>query len=543
MKRRICFAGFDERELTALRPALAASVASWDCTFTTDGASTLAEMAKASFDALVANLSPTGISAPELLQEAAVMHPRCLRFVLGDLADREATVNTMGAAHQFISRPWKPGELVTIVERSFSLDSWLSNDKLRAFVPRLGKLPGLPSTYFEVLKRAESSNSSVENIAEVIARDPALTARLLQIVNSPACGLSEIITSPAEAVSTLGLETVKSIVLCLQLFSRSEPAKAGGIPLDSLWNHSFRVAKLASKIVVKCIGSQRMAGEAYTAGLLHNIGQIVLATNLAGEYSAIVEAARERKRPLPDMEMEKLGVTSNHIGAYLLGLWGMPLGMVEAAALHHVPAKSAMAEFSLLTVVHVGNVLAYEENNPWKDIPAPKLDIEYLGSLELPQKAKEWQKLLAATPKIEPVVEKRAAKSPRPAPIDEEEKHRPYGKFLAFGAFAAVVITLVVMREKVMPAVQTVTSMVQGMAAPAAPAKTNLAVVVSAPVASPFDSIKLQAIIYSPKHPVTLINGKTLDVGERVNGVQVVSIQPSNVVLACNGEQKTVQLK
>jgi hypothetical protein len=256
-----------------------------------------------------------------------------------------------------------------------------------------------------------------------------------------------------------------------------------------------------------------------------------------------VETARERKCQLQDVEMEKLGVTSNHVGAYLLGLWGMPLGLVEAAALHHVPAQSTMAEFSLLTVVHVGNVLAYEENNPWKDIPPPKLDTEYLASLELPQKAKEWQKLLASTPKVEPVAEKRAAKSHRPTPVAQEEKRRlPIAKILGFAAFAAVVIALVIMREKVVPAVQAVSSMVQGTPAAATP-KTNLAVAVAAPVASPFDSIKLQAIIYSPKHPVTLINGKTLDVGERINGVEVISIQPSNVVLACNGEQKTLQLK
>jgi HD-like signal output (HDOD) protein len=179
----------------------------------------------------------------------------------------------------------------------------------------LGKLPGLPATYFEVIKKAESPDSSVEAIAEVIARDPALTARLLQMVNSPACGLAEKITSPGDAVSMLGVETVKSLVLCLQLFAQSAPAEGASLSLDQLWHDSFLVAKLAAKVVLRCIGSERMASEAYTAGLLHNIGQIVLATNLSREYSSVVETARSLKCPLQEAELKLMGVTSNQVGA------------------------------------------------------------------------------------------------------------------------------------------------------------------------------------------------------------------------------------
>ena len=107
----------------------------------------------------------------------------------------------------------------------------------------MGKLPGLPATYFEVLKKAESPNATVESIAEVIARDPALTARLLQMVNSPACGISKKITSPNDAVSRLGLETVNRLVLCLQLFARSDPVEGASISLDQLWHHSCDIGQ------------------------------------------------------------------------------------------------------------------------------------------------------------------------------------------------------------------------------------------------------------------------------------------------------------
>jgi len=540
MKRQICIAGFAERELAALQPSLAALGGSWDCVFSPDATSALAALEAAPFDAVVANLSSAGINDSELLHQAAIRHPRTLRFVLGDVGDRELIVNCMGAAHQFISRPWRPAELISIIERSFALDAWLSNDKLRSFVPRLGKLPGLPSTYFEVLKRAESPNTSVESIAEVIASDPALTARLLQMVNSPASGVTEIITSPAEAVSILGLESVKSIVLCLQLFARSAPAKAASLSLDQLWNHSFRVAKLAAKIVLRCIGSQRMASDAYTAGLLHNIGQIVLATNLSGEYSAVVEAARQRKCPLQEVELEQLGVTSNHVGAYLLGLWGMPLALVEATALHYAPASGTMAEFSLLTVVHVANVLAHEESRRINDLPLPKLDADYLATLELPSKVKAWRKFLASPQPNGSAVESRAAnRAPATAPA-QEDRRRPASKLFVVAAIAAILITVLVLRRSAVPVMHTVSSEIAAAPSPV-PGVTERTKATASE--SAFDSIKVQAIIYSANHPVTLINGSALDVGGRINGVEVVSIEPSNVVLTCNGEQRTFKLK
>jgi DNA-binding NtrC family response regulator len=138
MKKQICFAGFAERELDALQPALAALGGAWTCVFSPDAAAARAVLLTAPFDAAVVNLRPDGICDSALLQEAATQHPRMLRFVLGEVGDRDLMVNCIGAAHQFISRPWKAPELISIIERSLALDAWLSNDNLRSFVPRLG---------------------------------------------------------------------------------------------------------------------------------------------------------------------------------------------------------------------------------------------------------------------------------------------------------------------------------------------------------------------------------------------------------------------
>jgi HD-like signal output (HDOD) protein len=543
MKKHICFAGFAEGEIDALQPSLATLGEAWECVFSPDAASALEALAAGPFDATVANLRPGGMDDSGLLHEAAIRHPRTLRIVLGDVADRELVVNSMGSAHQFISRPWKPRDLICIIERSLALDAWLSNDELRSFVPRLGKLPGMPATYFEVMKRAESPRSSVESIAEVIARDPALTARLLQMVNSPACGLTEKITSPAEAVSMLGLETVKSLVLCLQLFAQSSPTQVAGLSLDELWRHSFLVAKLAAKIVLRCMGNERMASDAYTAGLLHKIGQTVLATSLSSDYAAVIEAARKRKCPLQEVELEELGVTHNQVGAYLLGLWGMPLPLLEATALHHAPAAARSVEFSVLTAVHVANVLAHEETGKVNGLAMPKLDAEYLGTLELPRKVEAWRKLLAAgPPNVSGLEGKTELVSSSSAPAQTESSGRPGRNLLvAVAVVAAILAACWALRRNSPPLAHS--------SEPAATAETATAGTSGSegagttPAVSVFDSIKVQGIVYSAGHPVALINGKALGVGDRIEGVEVVSIGVSKVVLARSGEQRTFKLK
>ena len=540
MKKQICFAGFGEVELEALQPSLAALGGSWDCVFSPDAASALDALATSPFDATVANLTPGGINDAELLQQAAVRHPRTLRFVLGDVVDRELIVNCMGAAHQFISRPWKPRELVSIIERSLALDAWLSNDKLRAFVPRLGKLPGLPATYFEVLKRAESPHSSVESISEVIAHDPTLTARLLQMVNSPACGLNKKITSPSEAVSRLGLDTVKSLVLCLQLFAQSGRVAGASFSLEQLWQHSFSVAKLSSKIVLHCIASEGMASEAYTAGLLHNIGQIVLATNLSKEYSAVVQTAKERKCPLQVAESEQLGVTSNQVGAYLLGLWGMPLPLVEATALHLTPGSATSIEFSLVTVVHIANVLAYEDHGPFNGLPQPKLDSDYLATLELPKNTDEWRKLLATAPSNGSQLSANSTQHTSSSVPAQKNGLAPVRKmFIALGIAALGVAGWALEENGTFSPSKIQTS--NGPAGGSAMAETEGTK--TAAVESPFESIRLQSILVSAGHRVALINSKALEVGDRIGDVKVVSIEPNKVVLACRGDLRTINLK
>jgi len=560
MKKRICFAGFSDDEIESLRPDMAAINSAWECVFVKDGSAALAEMAQNPFAAIVANLRMEGMSGVGLLQLVAGDFPQTLRFALGDVTDRETVVTNIGAPHQFISRPWRLTELAVLVERSLALDAWLSSDKIRKFVPQLGRLPGLPATYFEVLKRAESPNSNVEEIGEIISRDPSLTARVLQTVNSAAAAMGEKITNPTEAVSVLGLDTVKSLVLCLQVFNQNTANLPTGISLEDLWRHSFAVAQLSRKIALLHTSDGRLASDAFTAGLLHRVGQIVLTTNLAREYAEVVALSREDNRLLYEAEKSKLGLTSAQIGAYLLGLWGMPLALIEADALYNEPNRVTAREFTLLTAVHVADVLAQEDKPLAEGVPVPKLNREYLKALKLPEKSDAWRKALAggqfSEEELKPKDKKKESEDREETVTTRRTRQAAPPKK---GGFVGVAVAVVVIgggllawkqyADKHAPQPTPVKTTPSTSSTTAVQPDTQVSgsnQVVSAPVESQavsqaFDSIQLQGIIYSATHPVALINGQPVALGDKVNGVTISAISPTNVTLTCQSFHRTLK--
>ena len=444
MKKRICFVDGEAQALASLEQAMSGVSGTWDCAFVKSGEEALARLAAEPFDAVVTNLHLPGINGVDLLRETGRLQPGTLRFILGDLADQELVMSGLGGTHQFIARPCPGPALASIVHRSLGLDAWLSTKELRKLVPRLQQLPSLPSTYFELLKQMESPGASTESIAEVVTRDPAATVRLLQVVNSAALALRRKISDPTEAITQLGLDTVRSIVLCVQVFKPRDHPQPAGFSLDALWAHSLSVGTLARELVLRMTRDSRAASDAFAAGLLHDVGRIVLAVNLPQEYSSAVASARQHHRPLDQEEIAQFGATHAQVGAYLLGLWGMPAHLLEATALHHTPNATLTREFGGLTAVHIADVLAHEteaalREKTEEDLALPQLDAAYLTALNLPTTVAEFRQIVAGEAltlesRPDPSPALTSSPSPQPAP-PQTQVGRPETRVQAPGWF------------------------------------------------------------------------------------------------------------
>jgi putative nucleotidyltransferase with HDIG domain len=253
----------------------------------------------------------------------------------------------------------------------------LKDNSLERIVSELDTLPSVPALYLEMMEELQSVDSSIQKVGEIISQDLGMASKILQLVNSAFFGLRRSISNPADAVAYLGLDRIQHLFLALHAFSQFIPRANGAFSIDLLWEHSLSTAALAKAIIEKEGGNKEFVQDAFTAGLLHDIGKLMLACRLSDKHMETIELARTKAIPLWMSEQQILSITHAEIGAYLLGLWGLPDGIIEAVAYHHRPMDSGNKTFCALTALHLAD--CHNKNNSYRDLPALQLDTEYLS--------------------------------------------------------------------------------------------------------------------------------------------------------------------
>jgi putative nucleotidyltransferase with HDIG domain len=189
------------------------------------------------------------------------------------------------------------------------------------------------------------------------------------------------------AVSYLGIETIRSLALSVSAFRELEPTdKALKHALEGEQSHALRVAAIAKTL----FADARKANDAFAAALLHDVGKLVLASKKPSEYSARLATRHASDRPLHRAEIEALGSSHAEIGAYLLGIWGLPFTVVEAVARHHDPETVPHTEFDVLSGVHIADLLAREVETG-NTVPWNAERLAYLESLGVASKLDGWR--------------------------------------------------------------------------------------------------------------------------------------------------------
>ncbi len=364
----------------------------WEVLAVTSGPAALAEIRKQPCDVLIADMGLPELNGAELLNHVRGEFPKTVCFILAPDADRERVMQTVLCAHQFLSKPCDPVTLKNHVDRAMALDTWIASSSMRELVARVRTFPTVPSLYLEVLSALKSPDATTEQVGKIIAKDMSMMTKLLQVINSACFGLPRKISDPVEAVGLMGFEAVKSMVMTIKLLSQYDKIKPVYFSIDKLWRHSTDVARTAKQLTLMKTEDAALAETAFTAGLIHDIGKVVLAANFDEQYRGAQSLARRQKLPVWEVEHEIFGASHGEIGAYLLGLWGMPLDLLEVAALHHQPSRTISKEFTTLTAVHIANVLEHELT-PDAEEPegTAKFDEAYLDKVGLLDQMEQWR--------------------------------------------------------------------------------------------------------------------------------------------------------
>jgi HD-like signal output (HDOD) protein/CheY-like chemotaxis protein len=364
--RRVLFVDDEPRILEGLRRMLRAQRQEWEMAFAPGGEAALALMEASPFDVIVSDMRMPGMDGAKLLARVRELHPQVVRIVLSGHTSLSTALRAVPVAHQFLAKPCDAGTLRVAVERACHLKGLLSDDSIRRTVGALRDLPSLPRTYDALTQALADPDTPLQKIARIVEQDVGISAKILQLVNSAFFGIANSITSIQHAVIYLGINTLRSLTLSLEIFRVFEPKTAlPGFSLEGLERHARLAAHVAARLPVP----KHLAEIPMVAAMLHDVGKLILAWKLPERFKELLAEAEKEHCPLYEVEEREYGFSHAEIGAYLLGLWGLPYILVEAVALHHRPNRVPHEYFDAVAAVYVANLLAHELEAPSSEVP------------------------------------------------------------------------------------------------------------------------------------------------------------------------------
>jgi HD-like signal output (HDOD) protein len=351
---KVMFVDDEQRVLDGIARMLFAMERDWDVVFATGGAEALAALEIEPVDVIVSDMRMPGMTGAELLERVQARWPATLRIILSGQMERQSALSAMDAAHQLLAKPCDSSVLIEAVERISALHALLQSPELQQLVGQIEHLPSSPRVYVELCRTLRASDDDVAYAVTLVRRDPALTAKVLQLANSAFFRRSRAIGDVRTAVNCIGVTTLRTLVLASEVFSKAHP----NCDVSSLQERAL----LASMLAARLAGNSADAEAAATAALLADVGMLVPGIH------EIVEKAES--------------ITHSEVGAYLLGLWGLPSPILEAVAHHHAPARVPQHEFGVLGAVHAAVALA----------TGTEPDYTYLEQMGVLDRVDEWRR-------------------------------------------------------------------------------------------------------------------------------------------------------
>ncbi len=391
--KRILFVDDEPNVLSGLQRMLRGMRCQWEMAFVGSGQAALERLSQKRFDIIVSDMRMPAMDGADLLIQVKKLYPHMVRIILSGHSSKPMVMKSVRPAHQYLAKPCNADKLISVLTRSSLLSDFLRNEDLAGLVSQMESLPTLAETYQELMAELDSQDPSVGRVGEIVSRDMGMAGTLLKLANSAFFGLSRNISSPIEAVMLLGLEVVKGLAVSANIFSTFEQGVVPGFSFDALWRHSINTGGIGKRIAQAEAMDKLLVDEALISGMLHDLGKLVLASQLPIEYNGVLELVRLENRPVWRVEQEVLGTTHAEVGAYLMGLWGLSDNIVHALAFHHRPQDCGERQFGLIPLVYVANCLEHALCVINENYARRELDGAYLAELGLTGKISGWLKL------------------------------------------------------------------------------------------------------------------------------------------------------
>ncbi|WP_320169154.1 response regulator [Maridesulfovibrio sp.] len=375
--KNILFVDEDKAQLQLLEKLIEPLQKRWKVCFASNAEEVMDQLMTRPFDIVATELHMEGFADGELLHEIKSRQPGSIRFITSAEVQAENFLQYINSAHQFISKPYVPSEFLSKIKKSMRLKNIFLNERAAKAIASIDELPSLPDLYFRLEKALRKEDVFIGELGRIIGEDMSMSAGLLKIVNSPVFGLFSKVTNPEQAVTLLGLDALKGIVMGLSMFNSAD-LKGLDFSIAELGEHCQYTGLLGRAIVRSEDACNELCENTFLAGFLHDIGKLVLATSYPDEYRMILGLVREDAVSIQDAEKDILGFTHAEVGAYLLAIWGFNEDVVEAVYCHHDLSKLGSTDLSPAVAVHVANTFDHELRFPCQKCAPHLLDARWL---------------------------------------------------------------------------------------------------------------------------------------------------------------------
>lgn len=325
---RILFVDDEPRILSGIENALIFANDDWEADFAGCGEEAVALLDANPYDVLVTDMKMPGLTGADVLEHAKATRPGIVRLILSGEVDPILAERAMPLTHEFVPKPCDPDELFGIIDRVYGTSRSLEDGTVRDVLGSLDRLPSQPTLHMRIQQAIERGEGG-DTVAPIIEGDLAIASSVIKTANSAFYGFKNPAENVRDAVVRLGMQTVTGIVLNAEVASWASPEKKSLVA--SLNSHSA----IMSDIVRKLIGKE--IKQAALAGLLHDVGVLVLITQFEDEYTTLEKVIAAGQEPGEATERQIFGASHAEIGAYMLEMWNADPVVVAATRSHHDP--------------------------------------------------------------------------------------------------------------------------------------------------------------------------------------------------------------
>ncbi|ERP31991.1 response regulator [Chitinivibrio alkaliphilus] len=362
----------------------------WDCFYAEDVLAAVDYLNYLDVDIIVTELQLPLFDGTQILEYVRKRYPRIIRLILTDHEKIEGYLDIVRLAHQFLRKAHSVDRIEEIVQNLYRLHRLVISRHARDMVSSMDSIPALPDAYYRLKAEIDRSEPSLRRVGAIVESDVGLSTTILKLINSSFFAIAEPVTTPSQAVTLLGAEVIKSLVVSSHLFSHfAEKETCDSVA--EVMIHSKLVAGFVGEICAYHKVRKSVRETAVMAALLHDLGRLVFESSFHDKYGKAIGISSVTSESLSESERQVLGADHAEVGAYLLGLWGFQYRTVEAVAFHHAPSKCVSADNMLLSILHAADMFALERQERRINFGTEYMDRTYVDETIGLDRWDEWR--------------------------------------------------------------------------------------------------------------------------------------------------------